>query len=265
MAAAQQAEAIADYAVIGDTRSIALISRRGSIDWLCWPRFDAPSIFACLLDIEKGGHFSIAPSVPFTAKRRYVDDTNVLETTFACDGGEATLLDLMPVMTEEEKTRRLTPFRQLLRRVDCIRGEVPLRVEYMPRPDYARVTPRLELRDGRIHCAWGGARVMNLRSDARFDERGVAEFTLRAGERRTFALGYDDHSPAVFPPIDGDAIERSIEFWREWSSQLTYKGPYRDAVMRSALVLKLLTYAPSGGIIAAATTSLPEQIGGVRN
>jgi GH15 family glucan-1,4-alpha-glucosidase len=264
MAAAQQAEAIADYAVIGDTRSIALISRRGSIDWLCWPRFDAPSIFARLLDVDKGGHFSIAPSVPFTATRRYIDDTNVLETTFTCDGGEATLIDLMPVMTEEEKTRRLTPFRQILRRVECVRGEVPLRVEFAPRPDYARITPRLEIRGDCVHCAWG-ARVLNLRSDARFDERGVAEFTLRNGERRTFALGYDDHAPAVFARIDDDDIERSIEFWQKWSSQLAYKGPYRDAVMRSALVLKLLTYAPSGGIVAAATTSLPEQIGGVRN
>src|SRR6202007_1614246 len=106
---------------------------------------------------------------------------------------------------------------------------------------------------------------LNLRSDARFDERGIAELTMCGGERRTFALGYDDHSPAVFAPLADDAVERSIEFWRNWSSQLAYKGPYRDMVMRSALVLKLLTYAPSGGIVAAATTSLPEQIGGVRN
>jgi GH15 family glucan-1,4-alpha-glucosidase len=255
---------IADYAVIGDTRSIALISRRGSIDWLCWPRFDAPSIFARLLDADKGGHFSIAPAVPFTATRRYVGETNVLETTFACGGGEATLLDLMPVLTEEEKRHRLTPFRQILRRVECVRGEVPIAVDFVPRPDYARVVPRLELRDGRVCCAWG-ALVLNLRSDARFDERGTAAFTLRKGERRTFALGYDDHTPAVFPTLDGDDVERSLAFWSRWSSQLTYKGPYRDAVLRSALVLKLLTYAPSGGIVAAATTSLPEKIGGIRN
>ena len=199
----------------------------------------------------------------FTATRRYVDDTNVLETTFACDGGEAKLIDLMPVMTEEEKQHRITPFRQLLRRVEGVRGEVPLRVEFLPRPNYARTVPRLELRGDCVHCGWG-ARVLNLRSDARFDERGIAEFTLRAGETKTFALGYDDHSPAVFPRLDED-IEASIGFWRKWSSQLAYKGPYRDAMMRSALVLKLLTYAPSGGVVAAATTSLPEQIGGVRN
>ncbi len=202
--------------------------------------------------------------MPFTATRRYVGETNVLETTFACDGGEATLVDLMPVMTEEEKRHRLTPFRQILRRVECVRGEVPIAVDFVPRPDYARVVPRLELRDDRVCCAWG-ALVLNLRSDARFDERGTAAFTLRAGERRTFALGYDDHTPAVFPTLDGDDVERALAFWSHWASQLTYKGPYRDAVLRSALVLKLLTYAPSGGIVAAATTSLPEKIGGIRN
>jgi GH15 family glucan-1,4-alpha-glucosidase len=255
---------IADYAVVGDTRSIALISRKGSIDWLCWPRFDAPSIFARLLDTGKGGHFSIAPSVPFTATRRYIGETNVLETTFTCDSGEATLVDLMPVMTEEQKQHRLTPFRQLLRRVACTRGAVPIAVEFAPRPDYARVVPRFQTRGDCVHCAWG-ARVLNLRSDAKFDDRGVAEFTLQSGESRTFALGYDDHTPSVLPQLDGDNIQNALDFWSHWSSQLTYDGPYRDAVLRSALVLKLLAYAPSGGIVAAATTSLPEQIGSVRN
>jgi GH15 family glucan-1,4-alpha-glucosidase len=267
MAAPQQADAIADYAVIGDTRSIALISKRGSIDWLCWPRFDAPSIFGRLLDAQKGGCFSIAPAMPFTATRRYIGETNVLETTFACDGGAVRLVDLMPVMTEEEKRHRMTPFRQILRRVECVRGEVPIAVDFVPRPEYARLVPRLELRGDAVTCAWG-PRVMNLRSDGRFDVRGdraVAEFVLRAGERRTFALGYDDHAPAIFPSIDDDAVERTLDFWSRWSSQLVYGGPYRDAVLRSALVLKLLTYAPSGGIVAAATTSLPEWIGGIRN
>jgi len=196
--------------------------------------------------------------VPFTSSRRYIGATNLLETTFACDGGEAKLTDLMPVMTEEEKQHRLTPFRQLLRRVECTRGAVPIAVEFMPRPDYARIVPRLETRGDCIHCAWG-ARVLNLRSDAK-----EHEFTLHEGESRTFALGYDDHAPAVFPRLDDD-IQHTIDFWEKWSSQLAYDGPYRDAVLRSALVLKLLAYAPSGGIVAAATTSLPEQIGSVRN
>ena len=259
---------IADYAVIGCTRSIALISREGSIDWLCWPRFDAPSLFARLLDARQGGFFSIRPAAPFRATRRYVDRTNVLETTFVCDGGEAKLIDLMPVLTEEEKKHRLTPFRQIVRRIECVRGEVPVVVEFVPRPSYARVVPRLQLRADCVACFWE-ARVVSLRSDATFDvsrgDRAVAEFTLRAGEQRTFALGYDDHAPAVLPQIDGKAIEETIAFWKEWSSHFAYDGPHADEVLRSALVLKLMAYAPSGGIIAAPTTSLPECIGGVRN
>jgi len=258
---------IADYALIGDTRSAALISRAGSIDWLAWPRFDAPSVFARLLDWNHGGFFSIAPSVPFRATRRYIDDTNVLETTFETDGGAAKLVDLMPVMSEEAKLSRLTPFRQILRRIECVRGEVPVEVIYAPRPAYARVMPRLEQRRDSVVSEWK-ARVLNLRSDAAFVIEGStasSRFTLGAGQRRTFALAYDDHTPAVLPRLDDDAISESIAFWRTWASQLGYRGPYRDLVMRSALVLKLLTYAPSGAIVAAPTTSLPEAIGGVRN
>jgi GH15 family glucan-1,4-alpha-glucosidase len=254
---------IRDYALIGCTRSAALVSKSGSIDWLCWPRFDSPSVFARILDSERGGHFSIRPTVPFKATRRYVDGSNVLETTFITEGGSARLTDFMPVMTEEQKTRRLTAFRQLMRQVETIEGEVPFEVEYAPRPEYGKTVPRLEVRRGALACVWS-AYIMYLRSDgpvpsARF------EFTLRQGERRTFALSFDDHTPAVLPQIEPDIRDESIAFWREWSSQLTYSGPYREYVMRSVLLLKLLAYAPSGGIVAAPTTSLPEQIGGVRN
>ena len=153
------------------------------------------------------------------------------------------------------------------RRIEVIDGEVPIEIIYSPRPDYARIAPRLQQRGGSIHCGWG-ARVLNLRSDATFeidDGTATARVTLKKGESRTFALGFDDHTPAVLPPIDDDAIERTVKFWRGWSSQLTYDGPHRALVLRSALVLKLLTYAPTGAIVAAATTSLPELIGGVRN
>jgi len=258
---------IADYAIIGCTRSVALISRRGSIDWLCWPRFDSESIFGRLLDAEKGGFFAIRPAVAHQATRRYVDGTNVIETTFTCETGEVRLLDLMPVFTEEEKTRQLSPFRQLLRRVEIISGEVPIEIVYAPRPDYGRVTPRLELRGGSVFCSWG-ARVLNLTSDAAFiidHGTATARVTLQAGESLTFALGFDENTPAVLPVISDDTIERTIAFWRKWSSQLTYDGPHRGLVLRSALALKLMMYSPSGGIIAAPTTSLPERIGGVRN
>lgn len=259
---------IAGYAAIGCTRSVALISRGGSIDWLCWPRFDSASVFGRILDAEKGGFFAIRPTVEHEAQRRYLEGTNVIETTFTTGTGVARLLDLMPVFTEEEKQKRLSPFRQLLRRIEIIEGEVPIEIVYAPRPDYGRITPRLELRRDSVYCSWG-ARVLNLRSDAGFNiDEGTAtsRLTLQAGQSRTFALGFDEETPAVLPSLDAASeIERTIAFWRTWSSQLTYDGPHRALVLRSVLVLKLLTYAPSGAIVAAPTTSLPEFIGGVRN
>jgi GH15 family glucan-1,4-alpha-glucosidase len=259
---------IADYAAIGCTRSVALISRDGSIDWLCWPRFDSASVFGRILDAEKGGFFAVRPSVEHEATRRYLEGTNVIETTFTTETGVARLLDLMPVFTEEEKQKRLSPFRQLLRRIEVIEGEVPIEIVYAPRPDYGRIAPRLTLRGDSVYCSWS-ARVLNLRSDAGFniDEcTATSRITLHAGQSRTFALGFDEETPAVLPSLDAASeIERTISFWRTWSSQLTYDGPYRTLVLRSVLVLKLLTYAPSGAIIAAPTTSLPEFIGGVRN
>jgi GH15 family glucan-1,4-alpha-glucosidase len=258
---------IAHYAITGCTRSAALISREGSIDWLAWPRFDAPSIFARILDWQRGGHFSIAPAASYRVSRRYIDDTNVLATTFETAGGTLVLTDLMPVMSEEAKQTRLTPFRRLLRRVECTRGEVPVEVVYAPRPDYVRVTPKLQQRGDCVYCEWR-ARVLNLRSDAEFVLDGgtaTARFTLRDGELRMFGLSYDDHAPAVMPLLQTTEIDETIDYWRRWSSRLSYDGPYRDLVMRSALVLKLLTYAPSGAIVAAPTTSLPEAIGGIRN
>jgi len=261
---------IADYAAIGCTRSVALISRGGSIDWLCWPRFDSASIFGRILDAEKGGFFAIHPSVAHEAKRCYLDGTNVIETTFTTESGVVRLLDLMPVMTEAEKRKHLSPFRQLLRRVEVVEGEVSIEIVFAPRPDYGRITPKLELRRDCVYCSWG-AFVLNLRSDADFQiDRGTATacVVLRAGEWRTFALGFDDQTPSVLPSLGDEAtreIERTIDFWRSWSSQLTYGGPHRALVLRSALMLKLLTYAPTGAIVAAPTTSLPESIGSVRN
>jgi GH15 family glucan-1,4-alpha-glucosidase len=263
-------EPIAAYAAIGDTRSCALVSAHGSIDWLCWPRFDSPSLFTRLLDADRGGHFFIRPDAPFRAVRRYLPETNVLETTFITETGTATLLDLMPVMREQTKSTYLSPFRELLRRIEVTEGEVPLLAEYAPRPGYATVVPRLTPRGDCVYCAEGPL-VLHLRSDAplRIDgPSALARFTLGRGERRDFALAFDSHSPAVLPRIGDEAtasIERTVAFWRKWAGQCVYKGPYRDAVVRSALLLKLMSHAPSGAIVAAPTTSLPEHIGGVRN
>jgi GH15 family glucan-1,4-alpha-glucosidase len=259
---------IEDYAIIGDTRSIALISRGGSLDWLCWPRFDARSLFARILDVDRGGHFSIRPAGDFEVKRRY--DTNVLITTFTTPTGVARLIDLMPVMREIEKKSRLSPFRNILRRIECIAGEVAIEVEYAPRPEYACVVPKLEVRRD-IVSTLDGPTVLHLRSDAPFtieDSVARSRFTLASGERRDFALSFDSHAPAVYPHIGDEAtaqIECTIDFWREWIGKLRYEGPHRDAVERSVFALKLMTYAPSGAIVAAPTTSLPEAIGGIRN
>jgi GH15 family glucan-1,4-alpha-glucosidase len=262
---------ISDYAIIGDSRSAALVSREGSIDWLCWPRFDSRSVFARLLDAGRGGSFSLAPSIAFSATRRYVDSTNVLETTYETDRGRVRVLDLMPALAEAQKRGTLRPFRQLLRRVEGVSGEVPMIAVYEPRPDYARVVPRLEFRNGdTVWCA-SGPEVWYLRSNAKLEleqARATSAFTIGQGERKHFALSYETHAPAVFPNIDSTAdevIAQTIDFWQRWSSNLTYDGPHRDSVLRSALTLKLLAYAPSGGIVAAPTTSLPEKIGGIRN
>src|SRR5712692_8833902 len=181
---------IADYAIIGDSRSAALISRDGSIDWLCWPRFDSRSVFARILDADRGGSFSIAPSIPFISKRRYIEDTNVLETIFETDRGSVRLLDLMPALTEDQKRARMMPFRQLLRRVEGLSGDVPIVSTYEPRPDYARVTPQLALRLGdTVWCAQG-PEVWHLRSNAQHEIEGPtarARFNLREGDRRHFA------------------------------------------------------------------------------
>ena len=262
---------IADYAVIGDSRSIALISREGSVDWLCWPRYESRSVFGKLLDKEKGGSLSLAPSIPFRSTRKYLDGTNVLETIYETESGRVRVLDLMPAMTEAQKRVRLSPFRQLLRRVEGIDGDVPMRMLYEPRPNYARVVPKLQPRCGdTVWCA-SGPEVWYLRSNVSMDiadAQAIANFNVRAADRCHFALSYETHAPAVLPSIGATAdeeIEQTIAFWRQWSSNLDYDGPYRESVLRSALTLKLLAYAPSGGIVAAATTSLPEKVGGVRN
>ena len=265
--------AIGDYAIIGDCRSAALISRDGSLDWLCWPRFDSPSFFGAILDAGNGGRFVIRPTVSFTATRRYIDDTNILETTFHTATGTVRLLDLMPVASEEEKRHHLWPQHQVLRRIECVDGEVPMEVICDPRPDYARMVPRLRDR-GQLGIYYEYRdELLILRSDAPLtlsDDRSEARasHTLKSGECRYVSLVYSEGEPAIIPPL-GAAVEHKISastrWWKGWASRCTYDGPYRDAVVRSALVLKLMTYAPSGAVVAAPTTSLPEKIGGIRN
>ena len=262
---------IHDYAAIGDGRTVALVGRNGSIDWLCWPRFDSPSVFAAILD-QHGGRWSLAPTAASRVTRRYLDDTNVLETRFDTDAGTLVVTDLMPVAAEEDKDRLLLPDHEILRAAECVRGEVEVEMHFAPRPRYGH-------RRGRVRDAGRfGVRVevdadlFVLRSDlplgitAEGDVRGATR--LRAGDAVHASLTFADDSPAVLPPLgewSRAAIARSVAWWRDWASRLQYDGPRREMVIRSALALKLLVYSPSGAVVAAPTTSLPERIGGDLN
>lgn len=269
-AQATAAQPIADYAIIGDCRSAALVGKEGAIDWLCWPRFDSASVFGGLLDPERAGSFVLRPAIPFEASRRYLPLSNVLETTFTTVSGEVRIVDLMPVFADEDQRRRLVPTRMLLRYVECVSGKVPLAVHYAPRFDYGNRIPRLYRRgESDIYCAHRGQALL-LQTTASLkvaDGSAQATVILHEGEAQSFALTFADSEPlTLFALADApNAIAHSVRFWQSWAALCRYEGPYRDQVVRSALLLKLLTYAPSGAVIAAPTTSLPEKIGGVRN
>ena len=258
---------IDDYALVGDCRAAALVSRYGSIDWLCWPRFDSPSIFAAILDRHKGGSWSIAPVGPCRFQRAYVRDSNVLQTVFICPAGQATLTDLMPIAREEFKRRNILPDHELLRRVVCTEGELELQCDFRPGADYA--AKRVKIRDlgacGLRLDVGRGAYWLRSSIPVQVQEDCVhARVILKRGDELQFSLSYSEESPAALPVLGESAcaaIDRSVQWWQQWAEKSSYRGPYRDAVTRSALVLKLLAYAPSGAIIAAPTTSLPERTG----
>jgi GH15 family glucan-1,4-alpha-glucosidase len=263
---------IQDYAIIGDGRSAALISREGSIDWLCWPRFDSPSLFGAILDLRIGGSWSVAPTEPASIERRYIDSTNVLETRFRTATGAVVLTDFMPVASEEQKGTMLWPEHELLRLVECEHGEVEILTRFDPRPDYGQAKVRLRgsgEQNLRLETRSG---LVTLRSDVKFttapEGGATARARLKAGERIAFSLALAPDAPAVLPPL-GDFILRklalTVDWWQMWAARATYKGPYREEVVRSALALKLMLYAPSGAMIAAPTTSLPTLIGGGEN
>jgi GH15 family glucan-1,4-alpha-glucosidase len=263
---------IQDYAAIGDGRSAALVSRDGSIDWLCWPRFDSPSLFGSLLDRRIGGEWGIAPTEPARAERRYIDGSNVLQTRFHTANGTYVLTDFMPAASEDDKRRVLWPEHELIRQVACEQGEAEIEVHFDPRPDFGRA--RTTLRDAgalglRIEA---GSCLIALRGDLKLTPAAgggaSARAKLRAGEALAFSLTEAPEGPAVLPPLGGLIAEKlalTVGWWQRWAARAQYSGPYRDHVVRSALALKLLSYAPSGAIIAAPTTSLPERVGGDLN
>ena len=263
---------IGDYALLSDCRSAALVSRDGSVDWLCFPRFDGPSVFCRLLD-PAGGRFAIRPAAEFQASRRYLDQTMVLETTFTTTGGTAVLTDALAVGRNERGHDLGTHSpSMLLRRLACTAGEIEVEVSYAPRPEYGLIHPILVPVPGGL-AARGGANRLLLSTPVSFRVDGAAataRFRLAAGQAALFALGHEQMADRPRAPWTAaeitDRLEDTAEGWRSWSAiHQNYEGPWRDLVAHSGRVLQALTFAPTGAIVAAPTTSLPETVGGERN
>jgi alpha,alpha-trehalase len=259
---------ISDYALLSDRHSGALVSKHGSIDWCTFHRFEARPVFARLLDWGKGGFFRIAPTGDYEASRRYLPGTNVLETRFQTADGVLVLTDCFFVRDQEGH-----PDHRLLRHVRCEEGEVAVKAKFEPRFDYGLTEPRVEQLEPDLAIAYGGPDALVLQSDLPIGTPDVsaceAAKTMRAGEDAYLALTWQlphELSPQkLLRQQLEDELNGTIRFWEEWAALCTYEGPYHERVLRSALVLKGLTNEPTGAIVAAATTSLPEEVGGERN
>lgn len=251
---------IEDYAVIGDTQTLALVAANGSIDWLCFPDFDSGACFAALLGSPSNGRWLIAPKAPITkVTRRYRKDTLILETEFETSDGTVRLVDFMPV-------RGRAP--DIVRIVEGVSGSVPMHFELVIRYDYGSVVPWVRRIDGRL-LAVAGPDALILKTPVPHKGQGpktVGDFEVRPGDRVPFDLTWNpSHEPLPESPDPETAERETARVWHDWVARCTDSGPYRDAIVRSLITLKALTYAPSGGIVAAGTTSLPEELGGVRN
>jgi len=251
---------IEDYALIGDCRTAALVGRNGSIDWLCWPRFDSAACFAALLGKSDNGRWLMAPKDSLVgANRRYRPGTLVLETEFQTETGSAAIIDFMPLADGAD----------LVRIVVGRSGQVVFKTELAARFNYGASVPWVnKLDDGSMNAIAGPERVLLRTPVALYGEdlRTVGEFAIEAGQSIPFVLSYGASFQSPPPAIDAfDALARTEAFWRQWSDRCPDVGPWTESVKRSLITLKALTYAPTGGIVAAATTSLPERLGGVRN
>ena len=261
---------IADYALIGDCHSAALVSKSAAIDWCCFHRFDQRPSFARLLDRKRGGHVVTSPRTgSVCARRSYVDGSNVLETRFESDAGTVVIVDAMSVSGVPFEM----PPMELLRTIRCEAGNVDVDVEIAPRFDYGLTLPRVRRYDDGLYGAFAGPDALELETDLEVTIASGSALagttSLRAGERRFLRIrSVTPHTLAperCGGPAVADRVEQAIAFWQGWSSRCTYEGPYRAAIVRSALVLKALTNAPTGAIVAAPTASLPEVLGGERN
>lgn len=263
-------EPIADYALIGDRHTTALVSRSGSIDWACFPRVDSPTVFARILDAKKGGFWSIAPASPFESSRQYRDGTAILETTFTTSTGSVLVQDFMPPTSTEFHTLTESC---IIRIVRGLHGRVPMQLKVHPAFDYGRAEHEWELAPGLGIRASTGAESLTLYSTRlSFNTEGptaAGEFEASAGTEHIFLLSHRKPAALMYSSGLRDIVSRALEstehYWQAWLSRCTYKGHYPALVARSAITLRLLDYAPTGAIVAAATASLPETPGGIRN
>lgn len=265
---------IGDYAIIGDCHTSALIARDGSIDWLCPKRFDGPAVFCRLLDAKRGGSFRVGPAGQFSAERRYRDATSVLETTFTTSTGQARITGLMPIQQRTAgQGNDVGTYRRVLRLIEGLAGEVDLEIFFKPTFGYALVETEIQQATGGA-VAHADGQYLTLACpgvDLQSDGNGALHGHLRIqqGEQHWVILtGSNDEDTArsaLVPSNCREQLEDTVNYWEQWAGFCTYKGPYRAEVLRSTLTLKLLTYEPTGAVIAAPTTSLPELIGGSRN
>ncbi|MCZ6529168.1 MAG: glycoside hydrolase family 15 protein [Chloroflexi bacterium] len=257
-----------DYGMIGDLHTIALVCKNGSIDWSCLPNFDSPSVFASILDAQKGGFFKIAPAYPTVEKQMYWAGSNILSSRFLSPGGVGEITDFMPIRAEGSDEPHVC---EIVRQVSVVRGSITFRVQCFPAFDYARGHHTLKItNEGAVFSS--GTLHLGLSSPVKLNASGTgveAEFLMRSGDKMTFVLrqaSSNENVSLAEPTLRGNqALEDTLSFWRRWLAGVRYRGRWREAVERSALTLKLLTYAPTGAIVAAPTTSLPEEVGGTRN
>ena len=263
---------IEDYGLIGDCQTAAVVGKDGSIDWLCWPDFSSPACFAALMGERKNGRWQIAPATkPTKVTRQYRDSTLILETRFETETGAVLLTDWMPLRGRHSEEPPLPrKYSDIIRTVTGLEGSVAMQMELMPRFDYGRGVPWTGMTDDNsAWYAYAGPGIVYLRTEQALemnDEAAYAKFTVGKGETATFVLTYGNVEDDVPLPLElPQALRETEGFWARWSGKCTYKGPWSDAVTRSLITLKALTYRPSGGIVAAATTSLPEVLGANRN